>query len=385
MKFFAYTLTLVLSLCCGINETFGQTPVTSPGGDNSPNGSAITANFAFGEVMTLDAAKRQIDIRTGQGTIAAQYDDKTKFVRVPPGTRSLENATPITLADVAVGDIVMARGTVSQDKKLIQSRQIILMSKSAIAQKREREREEWGSRGIVGRVTAINPATKEVSALVRAANGEQPITILASQSAFRRYAPDSIRFGDAKPSTFETLAVNDQLRARGQKSADGTKFNAEEIVSGSFRMVGGAITSIDPAKREITINDIPTKKPLVIVVNENSTLRRIPPEMVAALNQKTAAAGSGTASPASGAKPGEGDIQEMFDRLPVIAVSDLKAGDMILVASSAGASPSQVTAVMLAAGLEPLFNRPQPRPGNRPQVGAVGLPSGVFDGIIGTP
>jgi hypothetical protein len=385
MKFFACTLTLVLSLCCGINETFGQTPATSPGGDNSPNGSAITATFAFGEVTSLDAAKRHIEINTKQGTIAAQYDDQTKFVRVPPGTRSLENATPITLADVAVGDIVMARGAVSQDKKLVQARQIILMSKSAIVQKREREREEWGSRGIVGRVTAINPATKEISVLMRAANGEQPVTILAAQSAFRRYAPDSIKFGDAKPSAFDALAVNDQLRARGQRSPDGTKFNAEEIVFGSFRMVGGAITSIDPAKREITINDIPTKKPLVVVVNENSTLRRIPAEMVAALGQKPVAAGSGTAAPVAGAKPGEGDFQEMFDRLPVLAVGDLKAGDMILVASSAGANPSQVTAVLLAAGLEPLFNRPQPRPGNRPQVGAVGLPSGVFDGIIGTP
>src|SRR5215467_1076954 len=105
--------------------------------------------------------------------------------------------------------------------------------------------------------------------------GNQSVVMQVSDKVLmRRYAPDSIKFSDAKPSTFEELKVGDQLRALGDKSADGAHFAAEEVVSGSFRTVAGSVTAIDPAAGELKINDLLTKKPLTVVIKQDSVLRR---------------------------------------------------------------------------------------------------------------
>jgi hypothetical protein len=45
----------------------------------------------------------------------------------------------------------------------------------------------------------------------------------------------------------------------------------------------------------------------------------------------------------------------MLDRLPPIPVTDLKAGDAIMVSTTMGSDPTKVTAIMLLAGVEPLL------------------------------
>ena len=65
------------------------------------------------------------------------------------------------------------------------------------------------------------------------------------QTIIRRYAPDSVKFDDAKPGTLEQIKPGDQLRARGNKSADGNELAAEEIVSGAFRNVAGTVIATD--------------------------------------------------------------------------------------------------------------------------------------------
>jgi hypothetical protein len=42
----------------------------------------------------------------------------------------------------------------------------------------------------------------------------------------RRYAPDSIKFGDAKMSTFSEVQVGDLLRALGERAPDGNEIHA---------------------------------------------------------------------------------------------------------------------------------------------------------------
>src|SRR5687767_2722093 len=105
--------------------------------------------------------------------------------------------------------------------------------------------------------------------------GVQSVVIPVSDNTeMRRYAPDSIRFGDAKPSDFSELKVGDQLRALGERTEDPLRFKPEKIVTGSFRTVGGVVTAIDPATGEIKINELEKKKPLTIVVKNDSVLRR---------------------------------------------------------------------------------------------------------------
>ncbi len=54
-----------------------------------------------------------------------------------------------------------------------------------------------------------------------------------------------------------------------------------------------------------------------------------------------------------------GDINEMFERMPVITIADLKAGDMIAVSSTKTADPTKITAIRLLAGIEPFVTAAQ--------------------------
>jgi len=56
----------------------------------------------------------------------------------------------------------------------------------------------------------------------------------SDKTVIRRYAPDSVKFDDAKSSALQEIHPGDQIRARGDRSADGAELAAEEIVSGAF-------------------------------------------------------------------------------------------------------------------------------------------------------
>jgi hypothetical protein len=45
----------------------------------------------------------------------------------------------------------------------------------------------------------------------------------------------------------------------------------------------------------------------------------------------------------------------MLDRTPPLKLDELKAGDALIVVSTEGVDPSQVTAIVLLAGVEPIL------------------------------
>lgn len=365
----------------------GQTPQASTAA-TQPADAGITANSVIGEVTTINTSANQMIVKTDAGTLVnVMLDDKTNYLRLAPGEKTLKSAAKITLADVGVGDRVWARGKVADDKKSVPALALVVMTKADIAQKHEQERAEWRRRGILGVISALNPATKEITIQSRSREGTQSIIIPASANVeFRRYAPDSIKFGDAKPSSFVELKVGDQLRALGEKSTDGTHFTPEIVVTGSFRTVGGTVTAVNAATGEIKISDLQTKQPLTVVVRQDSLLRRFPPEMAAMMAQRGAGGGAGSGGPTPAGAGGPGgsagtgggpmagggprrggfDFQEVLDRLPAITVAGLKPGDVIIVSSTTGAEPSRVTAIALVSGVEPLLQAMQARQQQQP-------------------
>src|SRR5688572_28481310 len=201
----------------------------------APTDPGITSLSVTGVVTDLKTDTRQVIVKTAAGSeVTVTLSDRTTFMRIPPGEKTKDKFIRITAADFGVGDSVFARGRMSEDRKSMPALEFYVMSKAEIAEKRERERDEWKKRGIAGTVSNVNAATNEISVDTRTPEGPKPVIVAANeQTQFRRYAPDSVRFSDAKPSSLAEVKVGDQLRALGTKNAEGTRFTAEEIVGGS--------------------------------------------------------------------------------------------------------------------------------------------------------
>jgi hypothetical protein len=374
----------------------------------------ITAKYAIGEIKSIDAAARQMIIKTDAGSmITVSLSDKTTYKKLAPGEQTLTNATDVALTDLAEGDRVMARGNVAEDRKSVPAAMIVVMTKGDLAKKQEAERAEWRRRGILGVITALKPETKEITISHRTLAGTQTVVIpITDKTEMKRYAPDSIKFGDAKPSEFSELRVGDQLRALGERK-DPEHFVPEKVVTGSFRTVGGVVTAVDPATGEIKINELEKKHPLTIVVKHDAVLRRFPPasEMGAMMggfgrgpsgpggNGGGQAAQGGQGQPAArpqgggpggpggapGGRAGGGgfNINDMLERLPTISIADVKVGDTIIVSSTQGVDPTRLTAISLVTGADTLLAMlaPRPQPGQAAPNPAAGLGSGISFGI----
>jgi hypothetical protein len=388
--------------------TLGTTGALAQGTDP-----AITATRVFGKITEINAPAGEVTVKTEAGSVVSvKLNEKTSYERMPPGETDRTKAIAIGLTDIAVGDGVYVRGYVAEDRKSVPAQKVTVVSQSDIAKKQEQERLEWRQRGISGIIASLNPQTKEITLTTRTAEGPKPVVIpVTDKVKMRRYTPDSVKFSDAKKSSWDELKVGDQLRAKGDKSADGAHFTAEEVVTGAFRTIGGAITSIDAATGEIKINDMQSKQPLTVIVRKDSTLKRVPPEMLqmmaaggppggpgagarpagtppaGATPTTTTAAQGGSRPPAGAAAPGGAqggpggpgglDIQRIIDNLPPATLADLKPGGMVLLLSTAGADPSRVTAITLVSGVEPIFAMLQARqggPANRPpNLGTINL------------
>jgi len=381
-----------------------------------PGDPGITANGAIGEVKVIDAPGRQLIVKTDAGSlVTVALGDKTVYMRLAPGEKTLNNATKITLGDVGEGDRVWARGKVADDHKSVPAVALIVMNKADIARKQEAERAEWKRRGILGIITALKPESKEITISSRSLMGQQAVTIPVSDKVeMRRYAPDSIKFADAKPAGFAELKVGDQLRALGERSADGLSFTPEKVVTGAFRNVAGTVTAVDAATGEVKINDLQTKQPLTIVVKQDAVLRRFPSAaemggmmaMMGRGGQGANGAGGqapagqsgnrpngGQGGPPTGGGPGAGsgrmggggmNIQDMLERLPTIALADVKVGDTIIVSSTKGADPTRLTAISVISGADTLLNMMAARQQTAGQTApnpSAGLGSGIQFGI----
>jgi hypothetical protein len=423
-----FLVSFALCACLLVIGTQAQQPTTTPPAPASQASAGISPNRVAGEVTALDANAHTITIKTDSGgaPVAIQLSDATKYYRAKPEALAhADKLTPadllaITLTDISVGDRLVALGRVADDQKSVPARVVIMMTKADHAAKQEHDREEWRRRGIFGAIQSLNPETKEITLLARTREGVKPIVIAAGGNVqFRRYAPDSVKFSDAKPSSFAELKVGDQMRALGEMNADGAHYAPEEIVSGSFRTLLGTVTAVDAAHNQITIKDNQTKQSLTVVVSQDSSLHRMPEQMAQMMALRAQGGGAGGpgmfggggrsgsgqagGQPAAGGPPQGGeqggmgarrmggggfDMQALLERLPATTLAELKSGDVLIVSSTTGADPTRVTAINVLAGADALLammqTRRQQGGPSAASLGSTGLPSG-FDFSMGLP
>jgi hypothetical protein len=77
-------------------------------------------------------------------------------------------------------------------------------------------------------------------------------------------------------------------------------------------------------------------------------------------------------------------MADLMERFPTITINDLKVGDTIILSSLPGADPTQLTAIQVVSGVEPLLAMVAARQqqGGQPRPQNVDL-NGSFGGMFG--
>ena len=343
-------------------------------------------------MKTVGAIK---SVQTDSITVTAESGDDviaklaatTKILRVPPGEKDLKNAIPLQPQDLQPGDRVLVRGQAAPDAHSIAALAVIVMKQGDISAKQQRDREDWQKRGVGGLVNKVDPAAGTITISSGGFGASKTVAVHVSKDTIlRRYAPDSVKFDDAKPAPLDQIKVGDQLRARGARSQDGAELTAEEIVSGTFRNIAGTITAIDAANNSFTVKDLIAKTTVVVKVSADSQMKKLPAEMAqriamrlkggAAANGDTAgvqnASAQSSPSPPGGdrrssdsaAGRGQGggpgangppDFQRLLSRLPNSTLADLQKNDAVMIVSTDGAGSGTVTAITLLAGVDAIL------------------------------
>ena len=230
---------------------------------------------------------------------------------MPPGEKDLKKAQPIEASQIAVGDRLLARGQKEAGTSKLDAVIVIVMSAGELQQKHESELADWQKRGARGSLASVDLTTKQITMRMRAPEGQKAVAVLTTpETQFTRYAPDSVKYSDAKPSDFMELRPGDQLRVLGNISADGTQITAEKVISGAFRTVAATVVSASPDGKQIQATDIQSKQPITVTLTDDSAVRRLPPMMANMLarrlnpNFKVAAPGANPGpAPEGGASP----------------------------------------------------------------------------------
>ena len=327
--------------------------------------------------------------------VNVQVQDSTRIVRLAPGQTDLRNAAPLQLPDLQVGDRILVHGRLSGDANSVVASSVITMKRSDIEAKRTQEREDWQRRGIGGLVSAGDNGAGTITISAGAPGGNRTMAIHTTKGTIiRRYAPDSVQFDDARPSSLDQIKPGDQLRARGARSVDGSEFAAEEIVFGSFRNIAGTIDAVDTAANTITVMDLATKEPVLVKVTSLSQIVKLPPQMAQgiALRQRGAAPQGAAGGPPGASRTretgpppktrgsgetrglGGGDrrpggrggnpqpggaqagLQQMLRRMPPATLADFETGDAVMIVSTEGTDSGGVTAITLLGGVEPILS-----------------------------
>ena len=235
----------------------------------------------IGEVTAIDADTNRLTLKTDDGkTSTATLSSTTRCLLVPPGETSLKNATKIEMAEIAVGDRVLAQGIPVENQDSLTAELVVVMSRTALAQKREKEQEDWKTRGLFGRVSATDVSTKEITLAVWSLQGTKTVVIESADSArILRYAPDSIRYSDATSSSVSDIKVGDQLNVLRKEGTDDSRIQAEVILAGSFRTFAATVSSVDTATGMVKVKDLETKKSVRIRIHGDCAFHRLPENM----------------------------------------------------------------------------------------------------------
>lgn len=377
-------LLLVGSLLCLYQSALAK-PRLGQAADAQP---AIAKRI--GTIKTITGNSLTLSAPTGP-EVAVSVQANARILRLAPGEKDLKNATPLQIGDLQVGDTVRVRGTGSADWNSIAALEVIVITQAAVAAVSDQMKQDWQKRGVGGPVESVDAAAGTVTLSIPTIAAKKTVVVHTTKDTIvHRYAPDSAKSEDAKPSSLVEIHPGDQLRARGNKNGDGTEITAEEIYAGVFPQYAATVKSVDTNSGILSVQDLVSKKTVQVKVGHDSQLHKIPTEMAqmfamrlksittggaagapggAAAAQKSPDSANGQApSPAGSTWSGNGngggmrgngppDFQRMLSRMPSTTLADmnLQKGDAVIILATEGTATSPHIAVTLLSGVEPIL------------------------------
>jgi hypothetical protein len=339
----------------------------------------------IGTVKSVSGGTLALAQSTGPD-VAVTVAPTARVLRLAPGEKDLKNAAPIQVQDIHAGDTVRVRGTASQDGASFNALEVIVITKAAVAAVSDQIKQDWQKRGVGGRVESVDAAAGNVNLAIPGLSGQKTLVVHTTPSTVvYRYAADSPKPEDAKKGSLKEIQPGDQLRARGNRNADGTEITAEEIFAGNFPQFAATVKSVNASAGTLTVQDLATKKTVEVRVTADSQVRKIPTEMAQMFAMRLKGAmpagmqGGGqkpsTASPAagqagstpagsgesgetgSGRRNGSPDLQRILSRLPSSSLTDLnlQKGDAVIILATEGTPSSAHTAITLLSGVEAIL------------------------------
>src|SRR5580692_2711062 len=372
---------LAIALCAasGAGLCLGPSVYAMPASQQTQATGTSPASRRIGAVKGISGAVITLTPDSGPD-LSVTVQATTRILRIAPGEKDLKNATPIQLQDLQVGDRILVAGKASDDNLSLAASTVVVMTHSDLEARHQQDLQDWQKRGVDGLAKAVDPAAGTVTISLRS---KDVVIHTTSNTVIRRYAPDSVKFDDAKAGTLQQVHPGDQVRARGNRSADGGELAADEIVSGSFPGIAGTVDSSDASSSTLSVHDLLSKKTVVIKITPDSQLRHLTPDMAQMIAARLKGAAAGAApSPASGsgsatngqtANPGSApgamaaggagangrpggtpDVQRLLSRAPATTLADLHKGDAVIILSTEGTA-GVGTVITLVSGVEPIL------------------------------
>lgn len=346
----------------GILVTFSSLCVVCSVHSLAAQSSTSQREQVSGTIGAITASANQLVLKTDKGTnVTVATTEKTAILHLAPGVTDPAKATRMTISDLAAGDRVVAYYRGGAGETSVQATTLVVRTTADLSEIAKAELADWKKRGTVGIVTATDAAAQTITLKV----GSKTVTVTVNEKTeYHRYSLDSAKPADAKLSALAEIRIGDQAHVLGNKNEDGTATTGESIYAGTFRQLAATVISTNAATGEMQVKDLATKKPLTVKVDSDSTLKKLDPMMANMLARRYGVGRNQEAPPEGRGGPGGGgarggrgggDVGQMLDRLPAVQVSDLKAGDAVMVSTTMGSDPSHVTLIMLLAGVEPIL------------------------------
>ena len=188
------------------------------------------------------------------------------------------------------------------------------VSKATVVPRGELERVQrdfalkWQSDSVFGSILTIDPAARKLTVMPMVAQNSPPPTEinLTADTVFRTYPSTAMRINDASPIRFEDLQTGDRVYLRGRRASATPILDANLLIKGGMRAILGTLLESGASK---------------VRIREYGTGRTLDISIPSTLAYRTMA----ELTDASGA------VKLDESKLAMIRVSDLQAGDTVLV------------------------------------------------------